>query len=287
MAGLVILLVLGGGYLISVTPVEVEQRADIANLVEEFGKRLQEVSLLAPADAVAAHMRETYAPYVTEDVLASWTHNPLSAPGRLTSSPWPDRIDITAITRESDSHYSVEGEIIEITTEGGGINEEPTVAIRRPVSISVEWTSDGWRITKLSLGMYPGDGEWVLSKPDRRGIQFMYPRELLTTYISATEWPPKVMLAEGDYSCADADKRVVGDRVYCIISTLEGAAGSAYRTYEYISQQGDVLAHVNFTLRFPQCGNYDEPERNLCAREQASFDIDGLVDRIVASIRML
>ena len=80
---------------------------------------------------------------------------------------------------------------------------------------------------------------------------------------------------------------MMGDRAHCIVKTSEGAAGSTYMTYEYITGQGDFLAHVKFTLRFPQCMNYDEPQQGACKAEQATFDIDGLVDRIASSIRML
>lgn len=143
----------------------------------------------------------------------------------------------------------------------------------------------------------PGDGTWVYTKPNAQGIQFQYPRALPTTYISAASpegWPPQVVLEGGDYSCAEEQQKMVGDREYCVVETSEGTAGSVFKTYEYITAQGDLpdgeagfIARVKFTLQFPQCVNYGEDEQLLCESEQASFDVDGLADRIAESIRML
>lgn len=283
---LVLLLVIGGAYLISMTPFEVDQEAAVRSLVEEFGEELEDVSLLGPKEGVAAEMQARYGKYVSTELLLSWMNDPARAPGRLTSSPWPDGIEIATIAKESDTRFAVEGEIVEVTNEGGGVGETPTEAIRRPISLIVEKTGEGWRITSLTLSAYPGDGDWKLSEPDARGIQFMYPEKLPTTYISAQTWPPAVQLEAGEYSCAEQDEVYIGDRSLCVVRTSEGAAGSTYTAYEYITGQGDFLARVKFTLRFPQCMNYNEPEQGACAREQANFDVNGLADRILSSIRM-
>lgn len=286
LAALVILLVIGGAYLISVTPFRADQEKAVRRVVEEFGYQLKDVSLMAPKEDVADAMEDNYGPYVVPELLAEWENDPVNAPGRLTSSPWPDRIEIAKIQKESDTRYVVEGDIVEVTNEGGGIDESATEAVRRPIVVGVERRGSDWKIVLVKLGAYPGDGEWMLSPPDARGLQFMYPQQLPTTYIRAQEWPPQVSLTAGEYSCAEQDERMVGDRAFCTVITSEGAAGSTYRTYEYITAQGDFLAHVRFVLQFPQCMNYDEPQRSECAGEQANFDIDGLVDRIASSIRM-
>jgi hypothetical protein len=298
LAALVLILVIGGAYLISVTPFQADQEAAVRKVVEAFGDELKDVSLLAPKEDVAAQMQANYAAYIASELLVQWENDPANAPGRLTSSPWPERIEIRTMTKESDLRYSVEGDIVEVTNEGGGIGEMPTEAARRPVSMTVEKRGGDWLITTLTMGAYPGDGEWTLSAPDARGLQFMYPTEMPTTYISAQTWPPLVELVANEYACTEgpitaADgplkettKHMVGDREYCVTLSSEAAAGSAYRTYEYVTEQGDFVARVVFTLRFPQCMNYDQPEQGLCASEQANFDIDGVVDRIASSIRM-
>lgn len=125
----------------------------------------------------------------------------------------------------------------------------------------------------------------------------MYPRLLPTTYVSGAEWPPIVERTANAYECnagpvtaaddalKETERRMVEDREYCRTITDEGAAGSTYRTFEYTFEFGGTAYRAMFTLRYPQCANYDEPQGTLCSREQESFDIDGLVDRISSSIR--
>ena len=51
------------------------------------------------------------------------------APGRVTSSPWPDHIEITRITPEEPDQYRVEGFVVEMTSQeavqGGGGGQNP------------------------------------------------------------------------------------------------------------------------------------------------------------------
>jgi hypothetical protein len=289
LAVVVVFAAIAGVYLIQKLPTANDTEAVVRALVEDFGARLQQVSLLAPrADAAEAIERE-YGPFVTSALLTEWMNDPESALGRMTSSPWPDRIEVENVEMQNASRYSVRGYVIEVTSEGGGIGEVPTEAVRRPIMLVVEKVSNDWRISAVDLGAYPGDGEWKLSEPNAQGVQFMYPETLPTTFISIASpegWPPAVVLDAGDYSCAEEQQRMIEDREYCVVETLEGAAGTTYRTYEYITAQGDFVARAKFTLRFPQCANYNEPQASACRAEQESFDVNGLADRITSSIRM-
>lgn len=270
--------------------------SNVKAVVEEFGTRLKNVALLAPQAELAETMQREYGHLVTPVLITTWLADPKNAPGRVTSSPWPDRIEIRAM-RDLGEAYRIEGDIIEVTNEGGGIGVTPTETMRRPIALEVEGTSAGLRIRAVTLGAYPGDGEWTLSVPNAQGIRFMYPRLLPTTYVSGVEWPPIIERTANTYSCSEgpitaADgplketvRRMVEDREYCITTMDEGAAGSLYRTYEYAFEFGGVAHRAMFTLRFPQCENYDEPQRSLCSNEQQTFDIDGLMDRIAQSIR--
>lgn len=270
--------------------------ADVQALVVGFGKLLKNVPLLAPQEEVVERMEAEYGPLATPILITTWLSDPKNAPGRLTSSPWPDRIEIGSI-RDLGESYRVEGVVIEVTNEGGGIGEEPTEAARRPITLEVGETSAGLRITSVTLGAYPGDGEWTLSTPNSQGIRFMYPRLLPTTYVSGQEWPPIIEKTANASECNDGpvtaadgpikqtESRMVEDREYCVTIMNEDAAGSTYRTFEYAFEFGGAAYRAMFTLRYPQCMNYDDPQRSLCSREQDSFDIDGLMDRIASSIR--
>lgn len=207
--------------------------------------------------------------------------------------------EISLIQKQNDTSYTVEGELVYTSSEGGGIDEQPIATARQGATFTVEKIDNKWSVTKTILGPYAGvGGNWILSKPDARGIQFMYPEKLSTTYVRATEWPPEVMLTVGDLSCdgtatttdgqrAILEKHKVGDREYCAVISSEGAAGSTYTTYRYWTQQGDFIAHASFTLQYPQCLNYGEEEQDACFADQKGLNVDGLVDRIISSIRML
>ncbi|MHB1395014.1 MAG: hypothetical protein ACYCYE_18550 [Clostridia bacterium] len=122
-----------------------------ASLVEGFGSKLQAVSLLAPKDILEKSMRENYGEFVSQALLAEWISNPINAPGRLTSSPWPDRIEVLTIEKLSEYVYEVKGEIIEITStekENGGI------AAKRPITLIVKKINNNWLIDDVTLGAY-------------------------------------------------------------------------------------------------------------------------------------
>lgn len=298
LAAIVFLLVIGGAYLISVTPFQVDQEAAVRKLVENFGSQLEDVSLMAPADQLEAAMQANYTPYVAPELLVTWLQDPVNAPGRLTSSPWPDRIEVRSITKESDTRYVVEGDIVEVTNEGGGIGEEPSETARRAVSISAEKRSADWLITSLIMHAYAGDGQWLLSSSNGQDIQFMYPVKLPTTYISAQQWPPVVERTVGGYSCnpgpvtaADGplqtvERRTIGDREYCVTSRGEGTADGTVMAYEYAFAFGDASYRIFFQLRFLQCLNYEGTEQQACVNEQENYNLDAVIDRIAQSIQV-
>ncbi len=126
---------------------------------------------------------------------------------------------------------------------------------------------------------------WATVVDDAQGITFQYPAVLSTQYIYTQEWPPVVTMHTGDFVCL-APLRSINNRTYCVTSPNEGAAGSVYTDYTYstaLEQKGEFIA-VTFTLRAVQCGNYDEPQQVECERERATFDLDGIVGRIVDSV---
>ncbi|MCE9541588.1 hypothetical protein K8R03_03455 [Candidatus Kaiserbacteria bacterium] len=83
--------------------------------VQEFGALMQNVSLLSP-DA-STTIATVYGPYAIPELIAQWQKDPEHAPGRLTSSPWPDHITIKSITKQG-SGYIVSGEVALMTSDG-------------------------------------------------------------------------------------------------------------------------------------------------------------------------
>lgn len=143
----------------------------VRDLTGAFGARLREVSLTAPADIVQESIRESYSPYVSTQLLDAWLSYPANAPGRLVSSPWPDRIDIRSITALSDTDYEVKGDIVEVTmTEAGNGGAAAT----RPVTLRVALVAGEWRITDLTQGDYEDLTRTVYTN-DQYGFRFSLP----------------------------------------------------------------------------------------------------------------
>lgn len=122
----------------------------VLELVTEFGKRLRMVSLLAPEDVLRDSLEENYGDMVSPDLIEKWTQEPTAAPGRLVSSPWPERIDITSIEKSGDEEYEVLGSIIEVTGAEGGSE----VAAQRSITLTVVNVEGKWVIDDVSLGDY-------------------------------------------------------------------------------------------------------------------------------------
>lgn len=119
------------------------------SVVETFGERLKNISLLAPDSIVIAELRANYSGLVTEHLLDGWLFRPETAPGREASSPWPERIEIDSITTEGAGSCRVRGKIVYLTsmeaTQGG-------VAAVRPVALMVqEVDGNGWQISSYEV----------------------------------------------------------------------------------------------------------------------------------------
>ncbi|NYB72952.1 protease complex subunit PrcB family protein [Sedimentibacter hydroxybenzoicus DSM 7310] len=119
------------------------ERNEVINLVQNFGGQLKMVSLLAPEDIIKENMEKYYCEYVTSKLIEDWLDNPAKAPGRLLSSPWPERIDILEIEKLSEDEYEVKGNIIELTSaelkEGG-------IAVGKPITLNIKKYDEKWVI---------------------------------------------------------------------------------------------------------------------------------------------
>lgn len=129
-----------------------------------------------------------------------------------------------------------------------------------------------------------------------RGLAFKYPEQLTTEFTRAENWPPKVTVTTGTFSCLETlgtaslpsrtIKRLVDNRSYCVEALSEGAAGSVYTDYLYTTEKDNQLINVNFTLRAVQCSNYDDPQQTACEQERETFDLDAVIDRVVQSVKV-
>lgn len=126
----------------------------VTNLVLEFGKKLTSVSLLTPADTVSKSIQDNYGGYVSPRLLDAWVKEPLKAPGRYTSSPWPDRIEVISAKKVSAGAYEVQGEIIEITSIE---KTNRGVAARQPITLAVKKIDNRWLIDDVKVANQAGN----------------------------------------------------------------------------------------------------------------------------------
>jgi hypothetical protein len=124
-------------------PAGAAAEAQVRAVVEGFGASLQQVSLLAP-DA-ADQIRTQYAPFVAPELLDLWAASPQAAPGRVTSSPWPDHIEIAALIPQGDG-YLVDAVVVEMTSAGE--------SGRYAIILTVEQVDGAWLITAYTQGDY-------------------------------------------------------------------------------------------------------------------------------------
>jgi hypothetical protein len=106
-------------------------------------------------------------------------------------------------------------------------------------------------------------------------------------YISAVQWPPIIIPSSVSYACLETPaESSVSDRVqereinghkYCVYAHSEGAAGSVYTDYQYVTENDGKAFTLSFTLRYVQCYNYDDPKQSECQAEREIFDLDSLV----------
>jgi hypothetical protein len=120
------------------------ERQAVRTVVTEFGKRLRMVAVLAPKDIVGKAMDEAYSRFVAPDLLEAWKNDPERAPGKRTSSPSPERIDITSITAKGRDTYTVRGKVILLTAQE---RREGGVFQANPVTITVAQQGQKWVIT--------------------------------------------------------------------------------------------------------------------------------------------
>jgi hypothetical protein len=176
----------------------------------------------------------------------------------------------------------------------GSQNEEPTPIF---CAADAKLCSDGSYVSRVApsceFTACPLPTGWKIYRDPAGVFEFQYPEKLTTKYIDAFLWPPTVTITDGEFSCEKVNlgdgppermiPRMVDGRQYCVTDASEGAAGSTYTTYTYTTSREGNLISLNFVLRYPQCLNYDDSQKSECLAERETFDLDGVIDRIVGT----
>ncbi len=123
-----------------------EQRTP-QQVVEEFGKRMKQVSTSASSEIAARALREHYEGLVDSELLQIWIANPATAPGRQVSSPWPDRIEVESSSRTPADEVVVTGALVEATSSGE--------TRRIPIQVRLRRSGASWVITAYDVNENP------------------------------------------------------------------------------------------------------------------------------------
>jgi len=95
-----------------------EEKAQITELLDNFGRELTNVTIIDPENVVAEQIKEHYTPYLTSNLLSKWVLDPSLAMGRTTSSPWPDRIEVDSMEKVDSDRIKVQGYVVWVASGG-------------------------------------------------------------------------------------------------------------------------------------------------------------------------
>ena len=114
----------------------------IKTIIYQFGSQLKMVSLLASDSEIKAAMNNNYSQFVAPELLKKWQADPVNAPGKTVSSPWPDHIKINSVDEINPGTYQVKGTVIEMTSA-----EPPNdISSQYDVFIELEKINGNWMI---------------------------------------------------------------------------------------------------------------------------------------------
>ncbi len=170
---------------------------EVIKFIQGFGQQLKMVSLTAPEDVLKSTMEKYFGDYVSAGLMEKWLSDPANAPGRLTSSPWPGRIDVLSTEKTAENEYVVKGTIVEFTSvemEDGGF------AAKKAITLKVEKINGKWIITGVELGEGTAENS-VVYKNEKYGFNFELPESWNGYSIKNDVWEG-ISLGDGSKSAA-------------------------------------------------------------------------------------
>ena len=174
----------------------------VTSRVIEFGSRLKNVSLLSPNEILKKDIQLNYGTYITSELLNKWLNDPTQAPGRQTSSPWPDRIEVTSVNQVDQNHFEIEGQVVYMTNQelqSGGD------AGRYLVKINLINQNGNWLISDFLQNQNPTDSPCALGncpfeiREQDNGRTFTYSEtSRFTVVLDSTKYPPEELKCSPD-----------------------------------------------------------------------------------------
>jgi hypothetical protein len=125
------------------------EQSEVEKVVINFGLKLRNVPVLAPANISGPAFDAEYGPYVTQELLTKWKTNPNTALGRQTSSPWPESVGIVSAVKNPSGSYTVEANVVEVTMQDPNV---PTAVY--PITLELIKDGSSWKISSATKGAY-------------------------------------------------------------------------------------------------------------------------------------
>jgi hypothetical protein len=128
----------------------------VRDITHQFGEKIQTVSLTSSTSVRNEQLQTAFGDLVTANLLKQWKERSTNVPGKKTSSPWPDHIDISSVIPRSPTRYEVTGYIIYLTSDQALQGGETR---REPITLTLEQVGTAWNIvaveTKLTNNVRP------------------------------------------------------------------------------------------------------------------------------------
>lgn len=116
----------------------------------------------------------------------------------------------------------------------------------------------------------------------------------LGAYVNITDSPKITKIEDADFVCTIAGEETeragktetveIDGVEFCKTVVSEGAAGSIFYQYAYVFSKEEQRLRLTFTVRMPQCVNYDSPQKEACMEQQEKFNPDNIVANIIGAL---
>ena len=144
--------------------VEPDESQVLQDRVLAFGETFKNVALLSTS-TLADDLQQNYNDFASPDLIQQWLQSATSAPGRLTSSPWPDHAKIDSMEKQPDGSYRVifNEELVtsasstDATSSPQGIVASTTVVGLDPYDTTWKNVDGEWMVVELQKNPYTED----------------------------------------------------------------------------------------------------------------------------------
>ncbi|MCF7834171.1 MAG: hypothetical protein K9L98_02325 [Candidatus Pacebacteria bacterium] len=128
------------------------------------------------------------------------------------------------------------------------------------------------------------------STDDIQKVNFQYPEKLSAQNIFLVDWPPKIVVMNVPFVCKPSEdsgvfSKNINGKEYCVRVSAEETALSLYTYYSYAFEKEGRSLNMTFSVRENKCEAVETKEdKNLCEVEKNSFDLEKMIQDIVATI---